>query len=236
MPETESSDDSDLSFLLRRAQDGDENALDEFLVRTQRPVMFYVRRRIAEPRLERFVEDVVAEVLARVFRHYTTCTAVNEREVMGWVLTIAHNEALRLLERRSLTYGLLLGDTEPADLYVSARTGERPRPGVVYSMVPGSYQESTVAAPSPAMAVLLKVVEELQDGLGDDLNRLLYLRLIEDRSWNEVAEDLGTTTAGAKRRFQRAQAKLLASTLAKVQALPERERELALGFLELLGS
>lgn len=49
--------------------------------------------------------------------------------------------------------------------------------------------------------------------------------VLEGRTWPEVAIEMRTTTTAAKRRFQRAQARLRRALHEAVAALPERERE-----------
>lgn len=214
--------------LLASAQGGDERALEQFLVRIQGPVVNFLRRRLHEPGVERFVEDVVAEVLFRVFRHHEQCDARSDRAVMAWVLTIAHNEALRLLERHPFRYSVLIGDLDPSrvDTRSKARGSVPPR------------QETYHAAQEPSrssgLAALLEVLEQVDRGIKPELARLLYLRLVEDRSWSEIGSVLGIAPSAAKLRFQRAQRSLAKRVLQGVAELPAPKRSAATEFLKRL--
>lgn len=219
--------------LLERAQEGDAPALEELLVRIQAPALAFLRRRLRDPRLEPFIEDVLAEVLIRVYRHHQKCRAQADREVVAWVLSIARNEALRLLERRPLQYGVLLGDRDPATVGRSA-SGSPMAPGrQAYHPVE---EEPTR---SRGLKVVLSILKEVEEEAQPELKRLLYLRLVEGHPWEDVGEAFGISASAAKRRFQRAQISLAKQVMRGIQKLPGSARRAALDFLgraEDLGS
>lgn len=228
MDETDTRSSGILLELLHRAQQGDEEALDQLLLRVQQPVLGFLRKRLRDPRLERFVEDVLSEVLVRVFKHYRKCGADTERELVSWVLSIAHNESLRLLARRPLKYALLLGDRDPSE----TGKGRGPGSGVA---IPGYGGYATPHARdqrSKGLRALLGVLEEVENAQSPDRALILYLKLVEDRSWQEIGDTLEISAGAAKRRFQRAQQSLEKQVLEGVQRLPDVERSAAIGFLK----
>lgn len=216
-----------LAELLHRAQAGEEDALEELLIRVQQPVLVFLKKRLDEPRLHRFVEDVVSEVLIRVFKHYEKCEAGTDREMISWVLSIAHNEALRLLSRRPLRYALLLGDRDPAE------TGARRRNGGHTPPTPGGYSPFREQGQrSPGLEALLEVLSVVEEDVEPELALVLYLKLVEDRSWEEIGNSLDITRAAAKRRYQRAQHSLEKKVLRGIQELPSDQRAAAFEFLK----
>jgi RNA polymerase sigma factor (sigma-70 family) len=191
-------------------------------------VLGFLRKRLGDPRLERFVEDVLSEVLVRVFKHYQKCEASTERELVSWVLSIAHNESLRLLARRPLKYALLLGDRDPSE----TGKGGGPGSGVAvpgysgYATPPGRDQRSR------GLRALLGVLEEVECSQPPERGLILYLKLVEDRSWQEIGEHLEISAGAAKRRYQRAQQTLEKQVLEGVEQLAATERAAAVGFLK----
>lgn len=228
MDQTDTRSSGILLELLHRAQQGDEEALDQLLLRVQQPVLGFLRKRLGDPRLERFVEDVLSEVLVRVFKHYRKCEASAEREFVSWALSIAHNESLRLLARRPLKYALLLGDRDPSE------TGKGMGPGSGVA-IPGY---SGYATPhgrdqrSRGLRALLGVLEEVESTQSPERALILYLKLVEDRSWQEIGEHLEISAAAAKRRYQRAQQSLEKQVLEGVDRLAPTERSAAVEFLK----
>lgn len=212
--------------LLERAQGGEEAALEELLISIQPPVISYLRRRLQEPRLESFVEDVLAEVLLRVFRFHQDCKARSDRQVVAWVLTIAHNEAVRLLESSPIKYGVLLGERDPARMLLPKSNGKMRPPE------PGTFAPEEEDELSEGSQILLQVLSQVEEQLDPELRRILYLRLVEGRGWEEIGAEFDITTAAAKRRFQRAQPSLAKKVLAAIEELPATSRRLALHFLQ----
>lgn len=221
--------DSELADLLSKAKASDEAALDALLVRLQGPVIAFLNKRLQDPRLGEFVEDVVSEVLIRVFKHHHKCQAQTTREVMSWVLSIAHNEALRLLSRRPLRYAVMLGDRDPAEMTSGGHGGTvRAQPAK-----PGTYEPVDRPAPrSPGLEAMLEVLETVEQAESPDRALILYLKLVEDRSWSEIGESLRISSSAAKRRFQRAQESMERSVLAGIEQLPVHKKKAALEFLQ----
>jgi RNA polymerase sigma-70 factor (ECF subfamily) len=200
--------------LLQRAADGDESALTALLTRLHVVVSRFIRRRMnydiaAEP----FVEDASMEALVKIAEHYGTCRANSDGQVIAWALSVARTVSIDLLRQGLLHYGA-------AAVCVDA------------GLPSDSDDNSDV---SRATALLLQVQQEVQDSLPEDLQRLLWLHLVEGASWADVGAELGTSAAGAKRRYQRGQAHLRRLMFARIHDLPAEERNLLLDYLARIG-
>lgn len=228
MDETDTRSSGILLEFLHRAQQGDEEALDQLLLRVQQPVLGFLRKRLRDPRLERFVEDVLSEVLVRVFKHYRKCEACTERELVSWVLSIAHNESLRLLARRPLKYALLLGDRDPSETGQGRGAG----PGVAIPDYDGYATPHAQDQRSRGLRAVLGVLEEVESVQSPERALILYLKLVEDSTWKEIGDQLEISAGAAKRRFQRAQKALEKQVLDGVDRLPDAERSAAIEFLK----
>lgn len=200
--------------LLRRAASGDESSLTALLTRLHVVVSRFIRRRMnydvaAEP----FVEDATIEALVKIADRYSTCRAETDAQIVAWALTIARNVSIDLLRQGLLHYGA-------AAVCIEASLT--------------SAVESTSEV-SEATALLLQVQRDVQDLLAEDLQRLLWLHLVEGASWADVAVELNTTAAGAKRRYQRAQERMRRLMLERIHDLPAAERNLLLEYLARIG-
>ena len=170
---------------LQGAQEGDEEALGVLLERLLPLARSWCVGRLRDPGLTDLVDDVVQETGVRIIRHVRKCRASSAGELVSWVLTIAHRESSRALDRHWMRYRAILetdlvhrGD-QPGDLERSKRMRQ--------------------------MAALLSAAyAQLPQGT----QKLIYLRLMEGMSWAEVGLQCHCTAAAAKRRYQRALARL----------------------------
>ena len=91
-----------------------------------------------------------------------------------------------------------------------------------------SFDESTGRRPdaSPGFEVLLRLAVEAYGQTPPATADLLWSRLVAGAEWEEVAQEFGTTAAGAKRRFQRATARLRRMIERRLSELDEGERGL----------
>jgi RNA polymerase sigma factor (sigma-70 family) len=199
--------------LLKRASEGDEPALTALLTRLHVVVSRFIRRRMnydlaAEP----FVEDAAMEALIKIAEHYHTCRADSDGQVVAWALSVARTVSIDLLRQGLLHYGA-------AAVCIDAG-------------LPSDDGNSDV---SRATALLLQVQQEVQDSLPEALQRLLWLHLVEGASWADVGAELGTSAAGAKRRYQRGQARLRRLMFSRIHDLPAEERNLLLEYLARIG-
>lgn len=170
---------------LREAQAGDEKALGVLLERLLPVARAWCERRIMDPGLQDLVDDIVQETGVRVVRHIGTCQAASPRELAAWVLAIAHRESLRVLKRNWLRYRAVL---EFASAQQTEQRGDAER--------------------ESATRHLHDLLSEAYGRLPERSQTLLYLRIIESRSWEEIGTRFETTAGAAKRRYQRAMARL----------------------------
>jgi RNA polymerase sigma factor (sigma-70 family) len=203
-----------LAVLMHLAGCGDESALEEFLVRVYRIARAFVRRRLPRAADDVFVEDAAAETVSRVAHAFPRCRAKNEGEAVAWVLETARNAAIDL-HRQELrdALAIALGDAELASAAAAPSTS-----GI-----------------SPAERALLDVLADTHDALPSDLQLLLWTRLIEGATWIEASERVGTTPSGAKRRYQRAQARLRRELTRRIHQLTAPKRDLVIERLAALG-
>lgn len=200
--------------LMHRAVGGDEGALEEFLVRVYRIARAFVRRRLPRSADDTFVEDTAVETVGRVALAFTACRAGTEGGVVAWILEVARNTAIDL-HRQELRRALA-GALEDLDTTVCDST---PAPDIL----------------TQSEDALLDLLAETHAALPPDLQLLLWARLIDGATWAEAGEDVGTTPAGAKRRYQRAQARLRRELVRRIHQLPEPKRDLVIQRLSAFG-
>lgn len=203
-----------LLSLMRRADAGDDTALEEFLVRVYRIARAFVRRRLPWSADDAFVEDAAAETVGRVARAFAGCRARTEGEAVAWILETTRNTAIDL-HRQELRQ-VLAGTLEDLDL-----AGGTPPP--------------TAGMTSPAEAALLDLLAETHAAIPADLQLLLWTRLVAGATWAEAGEQVGTTSAGAKRRYQRAQSRLRRELVRRIHELPGPKRDLVIERLSAFG-
>jgi RNA polymerase sigma factor (sigma-70 family) len=140
--------------------------------------------------LSRIGEDAACETaqeaLVRIARGLSTCRAEHDDAFLAWCRAVARHAALdRLRDHRRewevRAFAEELGDAE---------------------------SDGEDAGHSAAVAALLEVLEEALTAEPDRVHALLWHRVVRRDSWAEVAVALGLTAAGAKRRYQRAAARI----------------------------
>lgn len=176
----------DLVALASAASDGCEQALERLLAE----VHVYVSRWCGAW-LSRIGEDAARETaqeaLVRIARGIGTCRAARDGALLAWCRTVARHAALDRLREHRREWEVRAFAEELGE----AADGMEGEPGW-----------------SPAVAALLDVMEEALSAEADSVHALLWHRLVQRDSWAEVAEALGLTAAGAKRRYQRAVARI----------------------------
>lgn len=200
--------------LMRQADAGDDAALEEFLVRVYRIARAFVRRRLPQSSDDAFVEDAAAETVSRVAGAFRRCRARTEGEAVAWILETARNTSIDL-HRQELRH-VLAATLDDLDL-----AGAAPAP--------------TSGTMSPAEAALLDLLAETHAALPADLQLLLWTRLIDGATWAEAGDEIGTTSAGAKRRYQRAQVRLRRELVRRIHQLPGAKRDLVIDRLSAFG-
>jgi RNA polymerase sigma-70 factor (ECF subfamily) len=127
--------------------------------------------------------DLVAETFAQAFKGRKSFRGRTEVEARAWLLTIARRQIARYLERGALDRRLIqkVGLTVPA-------------------MAPDEIAEVDRRAGLPELRAMLGA--ELAK-LTDDQREALRLRVVEERSYEEVAASLGVSEATARARVSR---------------------------------
>lgn len=189
-------DSEDLTIWARRAANGDRNALENFLAHIH-PILFrYLLRSMRDER--EVAADLAQEALIRISVGLPKARATTRAQVIAWSLVVARNVAidfLRALRREPAEYAGSLTDAS----LIESTDGDH--------------------APDFCMATLLSILRVAEGDLPDATRRILYLRLLEGAPWPSVAEEMGIAESAAKRRFQRAQARLRRQVLRRVTTL-----------------
>ena len=192
--------------LADRARSGDEQALEKLLTRLHAPVTRFLERRLQHNAAAQFyAADVAADTLVRVTGSLDQCRASSDREFMAWILTIARNAALDLLRKGFIRYSAamlldgLASEHRPDDFLTEVTPTDR----AIADILAQSYGELSPAS-----------------------QELAWLHAVQGSSWREIADALGTTQSGAKRRWQRIQARLRRAVLARLHALPQADQQL----------
>jgi RNA polymerase sigma-70 factor (ECF subfamily) len=127
--------------------------------------------------------DLVAETFAQAFKGRRSFRGTTEVEARAWLLTIARRQIVRYLERGAL------------DRKLVRKVGLQVPP-----MAPDEIAEVDRRAGLPQLRATLGA--ELAK-LTDDQREALRLRVVEERSYQEVAASLGVSEATARARVSR---------------------------------
>lgn len=197
--------------VLDAAKDGDERALSELLARLRPTVEGYLRERLgSSPSTAALAEELTQVVLTRVAESIEDCRAGTDVELRAWVRTIARRVAIDWYRRRRSELDRRRWEE------LEAVPGELLRVAVVEAArAPDGESSSEV---DRALGRLLMAAQsELSEGTQEVLRR----RLLFGDTWAEAGRCIGTTAAGAKRRWQRARERLRGEVLERARALPE---------------
>ena len=220
---------SSLAVLMRTAQLGSSHsagALNTLMTELHAIVWHFLRPRLSGWRDARDVtNDCAQETLVRLFLGYQQCRAESDHAVIAWACTTARHALQDLL--RSPESGILASQFAATIAYAGADS-ERDAPnrraidllGMSWEVASGKRPEEY-----PARETLLALAMDAYNAAAADTGEMLWWRLIIGAEWSDVAEHLGTTQAGAKRRFQRAQVALRQAVLHQIKALPDGTRE-----------
>jgi RNA polymerase sigma factor (sigma-70 family) len=178
--------DSD-GTLVTAAKGGNTRAFEELVLRHKRRV-FAVGQRITNSRDD--AEEVVQETFHKVFLHLNNFQ--EKSRFSTWLTSIAMNEALMLLRRRR---GVFENLPESADEGVN------------------STSEAFVdQGPNPEESCLRRersqLLNEAINRLGPRIRTAILLRDIEEKSLEETARILGTTSTAVKARLFQGRRKL----------------------------
>lgn len=226
--------DRDLVKLLCLAREGDECALERLLVEVYWPLKRFLLRRYTRMRdVDAFVDDAVQEALVRIADHIRECRARSHSGIIAWAITVARNVAADMRRTSAERIGALCVSVAPRHT-AGADTSSAPSGPVDAASLPAAFAMWREAEAEQHWAddLLLRLVVEAQDSLPNDTVTIVWMRLIERASWDDVAASLGTTAAGAKRRFQRAQGAMARWVRTRVDELPSEERATVLARLD----
>jgi RNA polymerase sigma factor (sigma-70 family) len=138
------------------------------------------------------VQEVAQEALIRIAGGLGACRAENDEDLLVWCRTVARHAA----------FDRLRSDQREWDVRVFAEELDQ-----VECEIPDP--ENTTG-----VSVLLQALDEALDAEPEMVHSLLWHRLVQRDGWEEAADALGLTPAGAKRRFQRATDRLRKAILA----------------------
>ena len=200
-----------------------EAALAELLGRLGEVLVRFGERQLRRlPDPHDAAQDVAQETLLRVARGAAACDADCDARFLAWVFTIARHVVTDELRSSARRVG------------VPRRAEDLQRLGDVCTFdawTQGSGDGLDHEAATRAAGSLAAVTRAAYDALPPATADLLWLRAVGGATWPAVAAALGTTAAGAKRRFQRATKRMQRAVLNGIAALPARERAAALAAL-----
>ncbi|WP_310568597.1 sigma factor [Gemmatimonas sp.] len=196
-------------------------ALERLLILLHAPIKRYAFAKVQRsPDADDLAADIAQDALIRIAKGVRTCRAQSDGEVMAWAMTIAHRLVLDLV--RSRQSGLQAAYF--ADVTAQAMFG--------MTMEDSIGQRAEL---EPAMELLLRLMADAYNGAIDSTGELIWWRLIISLDWREIGEQVQTTPAGAKRRFQRAMDTLRLEVIRRVDALDEVDRHAVLALLARFG-
>lgn len=196
---------------LNAARDGDDRALSELLARLRPTVEGYLTDRVrSSPSTAALAEELTQVVLTRVAASIEDCRAETAVQLRAWVRTIARRVAIDWYRRRRSELDRRRWE-EP-----EAVPDELLRTAVVEVGRAGGRE-----SPTQVDRALGRLLMEAQSVLSEGTQQVLRRRFLYGDTWAEAGRCIGTTAAGAKRRWQRARERLRGEVLERARALPE---------------
>lgn len=195
MPADELPEFTESMHLLRKAQDGDDVALDELFQRYQARLSRIVRIGLTA-RLRRCVEtvDIVQETYRAALKRIGDLELRSTASILQWLAKIAENQ---MLDTHRRFYGL------KRDKRREQRLGDGTRNDDGSS---GGWQPAA-SVPGPdeqvASEELRQIVDNAVAELPDDYREVIMLRTYYGGSWEWVAEQMGRPGADAARQLHR---------------------------------
>lgn len=200
------------------ARGGDREALNDLLEGLRPHILRQVRDRVRSATVPRAVaEELTQDVMLRVAEGLAGCRARSEAQLHAWCRTIARRVVIdryrRYAEEKERRATGALADLLWNQVAGNAAYGSaEPDRGDV----------------SRREAKLGRILLEAQQVLSDGTREVLRRRLLYGDSWAEVGDAVGTSAAGAKRRYQRAQARLRKEVLQRIRTVPDERIRRAL--------
>lgn len=204
------------------ARGGDEEALDGLLEHVRPILLRDVRDRVrSASATEAVAEELTQEVLLRVAEGLATCRARSEAQLLAWSRTIARHVVIDWRRRRSQEHELRIADS------LADPHRREPLGGSLGPHELGAHGDAEVDQ------VLGRILMEAQDALSPGTRCVLVSRLLYGDTWRAAGNRAGTSSGGAKRRYQRAVVRLRREVLERVQQVEDEDLRRAL--LERLG-
>jgi RNA polymerase sigma factor (sigma-70 family) len=164
--------------LLGRARAGDAQSFGAFYRRRHGAVLAFLRPRVRNAEL---AADLMCEAFASALMVVHDQRRELPREPIAWLITIAHRELLDALRRGTVA------------------EGARRRLG----LEPLVLEDADIAAIDDAAAEA-DLMTELSSQLPFDQLRALRARVLDERAYPEIAEELGCSEAVVRKRVSRA--------------------------------
>lgn len=181
-----------LALLAAKAGGGDPRAVERLLECLEARVRRWLTARVGEFREpDELAGDLSQEALIRIAGAVARARFHTDGQVVSWALTIGRN---------------VLVDHLRADGERGAHTGADVENAASSEALLRWGAGPDVAG--PAQRLMGGVVRQALAPLSDAARELLRLRVQAGATWKEVADELHTTEAGAKRRYQRLQGTL----------------------------
>lgn len=169
--------------LVERALGGDESAYAKLMEKYERPLHYHIIKIV---RNQDMVEDLIQEVFTKAFKSmdsYNTNYAFST-----WLYRIATNHSIDFLRKRKLkTYSL----DEPVEGKDGEMHFEPPDPGA-------NTDEPLIRQQRKSM------VEEAIDQLPEKYRKVIQMRHMEERSYQEISEEIGQPLGTIKAHLFRA--------------------------------
>lgn len=214
----DASQEKELYELFEEARQGDDAALDQVLEALRPVLLRTIRARVRSARAtEAVAEELAQDALLRVAGGLAGCRAQTAAQLMAWCRTIARRVVIDRYRRRS-------SERE-------RRTSTSPDEVARHGDVSGRPTEAPTTKSKPLSAVdhvLGKLLLETQDVLSPGTRTVIRQRLLYGDSWEEAGRAAGTTAGGAKRRYQRATARLRSELLNRIRQVPDPQLRRAL--------
>jgi RNA polymerase sigma-70 factor (ECF subfamily) len=173
--------------LVTAARNGDSQAFEELVLRHKHKVLA-VAQRITKNRED--AEDVAQESLHKAFLHLHNFQ--EKSRFSTWLTRIAMNQAFMLLRRRRGVVEVLPeGSDDSVDSFSDKFVDQRPSP-----------------EQSCWLRERAELLTEAINRLGPNIRNTVRLFALEERSAEETAQILGTSTAAVKARLFQARRKL----------------------------
>lgn len=204
-----------LDSLVAQARGGQSGALDELLGRYRHFISLLVRARFRGGRMAARVDssDIVQDVLVRVAGHIGTFEGVDQLAWEAWLRRIAEREVLRQVDRHLGAARRDAGRERPVGVPGTDRDAESP------SLLLAGWLEASITSPSLA-AVRKERAVLLADALArlpEDYRELLVQRHIEERPFDEIAEQMQRSPGAVRTMWVRALRKLKEAVGAEIE-------------------